>query len=33
MLKALGIENVRALLGGWNDWVADKNPVTVGDKP
>jgi 3-mercaptopyruvate sulfurtransferase SseA len=25
--------NVRALLGGWNEWVADGNPVTRGSKP
>jgi 3-mercaptopyruvate sulfurtransferase SseA len=25
--------NVRALLGGWNEWVKDGNPVTKGSKP
>jgi len=30
MLKERGIENVRALTGGWNDWVNDGNPVEKG---
>ncbi len=28
MLKERGVKNVRALRGGWNEWVNDKNPVT-----
>jgi 3-mercaptopyruvate sulfurtransferase SseA len=28
MLAAQGVKNVRALLGGWNQWVSDGNPVT-----
>jgi 3-mercaptopyruvate sulfurtransferase SseA len=24
---------VRALLGGWNEWVKDGNPVAKGTKP
>jgi 3-mercaptopyruvate sulfurtransferase SseA len=32
-LQRLGITNVKALLGGWNQWVADKNPVAKGEKP
>ena len=28
MLKERGVNNVRALRGGWNEWVNDKNPVT-----
>jgi 3-mercaptopyruvate sulfurtransferase SseA len=27
MLAAQGVKNVRALAGGWNQWVADGNPV------
>jgi len=30
MLQARGVKDVRALLGGWNQWVADKNPVARG---
>jgi 3-mercaptopyruvate sulfurtransferase SseA len=28
MLKERGVKNVRALRGGWNEWLNDKNPVT-----
>jgi 3-mercaptopyruvate sulfurtransferase SseA len=28
MLKARGVKNIRALRGGWNDWVNAGNPVT-----
>ncbi len=28
MLKERGVKNIRALRGGWNQWVADANPVT-----
>jgi 3-mercaptopyruvate sulfurtransferase SseA len=27
MLKERGVKDVRALLGGWNQWVADGNKV------
>ena len=27
MLKARGVKNVRALKGGWNQWVAEGNPT------
>ena len=30
MLQARGVKDVRALLGGWNQWVADKNAVVKG---
>lgn len=33
LLQKRGIKNVKALLGGWNEWVNDGNPVTRGDKP
>jgi 3-mercaptopyruvate sulfurtransferase SseA len=32
MLKERGVKNVRALLGGWNEWVNDGNPVVKGTK-
>jgi len=32
MLQARGVKDVRALLGGWNQWVADKNPIAKGPK-
>ena len=32
MLQARGVKNVRALLGGWNEWVNDRNPVVKGAK-
>jgi len=28
MLKERGVKNVRALIGGWNTWVKEGNPVT-----
>jgi len=28
MLKERGVKNIRALRGGWNQWVAEGNPVT-----
>jgi 3-mercaptopyruvate sulfurtransferase SseA len=28
MLKERGVRSVRALRGGWNEWVSDRNPVT-----
>jgi len=30
MLQARGVKDVRALLGGWNQWVADGNRVANG---
>lgn len=30
MLQARGVKNVRALRGGWNDWVASGGPVVKG---
>jgi 3-mercaptopyruvate sulfurtransferase SseA len=32
MLQERGVKNVRALLGGWNEWVNDGNPVGKGAK-
>jgi 3-mercaptopyruvate sulfurtransferase SseA len=32
MLQARGVKDVRALLGGWNEWVAGKNPIVKGVK-
>jgi 3-mercaptopyruvate sulfurtransferase SseA len=32
MLKERGVKNVRALRGGWNDWVNEGNPVVKGEK-
>jgi 3-mercaptopyruvate sulfurtransferase SseA len=32
MLKARGVKNVRALRGGWNDWVNAGNPTVKGQK-
>jgi 3-mercaptopyruvate sulfurtransferase SseA len=32
MLQQRGAKNVKALLGGWNQWVNDHNPVVTGDK-
>jgi 3-mercaptopyruvate sulfurtransferase SseA len=33
LLQKRGVKNIKALLGGWNTWVADNNPVNRGDKP
>jgi 3-mercaptopyruvate sulfurtransferase SseA len=33
MLKERGVKDVRALLGGWNQWVKDGNKVVTGDRP
>jgi 3-mercaptopyruvate sulfurtransferase SseA len=27
MLKERGVKSVRALKGGWNQWVAEGNPI------
>ncbi len=32
MLQARGVKDVKALLGGWNQWVADGNRVAKGLK-
>ena len=32
MLTARGVKNVRALRGGWNDWVNAGNPIVKGTK-
>ncbi len=33
ILQELGINNTSALLGGYNAWVSEGNPVVTGDKP
>jgi 3-mercaptopyruvate sulfurtransferase SseA len=33
MLGARGVKDVRALLGGWNQWVSDGNKIVKGDQP
>jgi 3-mercaptopyruvate sulfurtransferase SseA len=33
MLKERGVRDVRALVGGWNQWVSDGNKVVKGEKP
>jgi len=33
MLKERGVKNVRALTGGWNQWVNDGNKVATGARP
>ena len=30
LLKERGVADVRALTGGWNDWVNDGNPTEGG---
>ena len=32
MLKERGVKNVRALRGGWNEWVNAGNPIVKGPK-
>ena len=32
MLKERGVKNVRALRGGWNDWINAGNPIVKGTK-
>ncbi len=32
MLKERGVEDVRALLGGWNVWVNAGKPTVAGNK-
>jgi 3-mercaptopyruvate sulfurtransferase SseA len=31
-LRGLGVKNVKALKGGWSQWLLDKNPTEKGDK-
>ena len=33
VLRGLGITNVRALVGGYNEWVSEGNPVVKGPNP
>ena len=33
LLQKRGVKNVKALLGGWNEWLNDGNAVTRGEKP
>jgi 3-mercaptopyruvate sulfurtransferase SseA len=33
MLKERGVKSVRALIGGWNEWVKDGNKIVKGDRP
>jgi 3-mercaptopyruvate sulfurtransferase SseA len=30
MLQARGVKSVRALRGGWNEWVESGNPIVKG---
>jgi len=30
MLQARGVKSVRALRGGWNEWVEAGNPIATG---
>ncbi len=32
MLKERGVKNVRALRGGWNEWVNAGNPIVKATK-
>jgi 3-mercaptopyruvate sulfurtransferase SseA len=32
MLKERGVKNVRALRGGWNQWVSEGSPIVKGAK-
>jgi 3-mercaptopyruvate sulfurtransferase SseA len=32
MLQERGVKRVKALLGGWNEWVSAKNPIAKGAK-
>jgi rhodanese-related sulfurtransferase len=33
ILGKAGITNVRALIGGYEEWVKHRDPVVKGDKP
>jgi 3-mercaptopyruvate sulfurtransferase SseA len=30
MLQARGVKSIRALRGGWNEWVDNGNPIVKG---
>ncbi len=30
MLQARGVKSVRALRGGWNEWIESGNPIVKG---
>jgi 3-mercaptopyruvate sulfurtransferase SseA len=30
MLQARGVKNIRALRGGWNEWLDGGNPIVKG---
>ncbi len=32
MLKERGVKSIRALRGGWNEWVNAGNPIVTGTK-
>jgi 3-mercaptopyruvate sulfurtransferase SseA len=32
MLQARGVKSIRALRGGWNEWVEKGNPIVKGSK-
>ena len=32
MLQARGVKSIRALRGGWNEWIASGNPVVKGSE-
>jgi 3-mercaptopyruvate sulfurtransferase SseA len=32
MLQQRGVKDIRALSGGWNQWVNDGNKITKGEK-
>ena len=32
MLKGRGVKSVRALRGGWNQWINEGNPIVKGEK-
>jgi 3-mercaptopyruvate sulfurtransferase SseA len=32
MLEERGVKSVRALRGGWNQWINEGNPIVKGEK-
>jgi len=32
MLQARGVKNIRALRGGWTEWVESGNPIVKGGR-
>jgi 3-mercaptopyruvate sulfurtransferase SseA len=32
MLQQRGVKDIRALLGGWNQWINDGNKIVKGDR-